>query len=71
LPIKIGAVADVKRMTWINDGTSTALNGGTIASYVAGSPNYTFMGTQIAAITDIYSLDILSTYNAENDNNVA
>lgn len=70
LPVKVGAAADVKRMTWIDNGTVTSLNGGTTAAYI-GTANHTFMGTHIVAATDIYSLSILSTYNSEADTNVA
>ncbi len=71
LPIRIKAVADVKRLTWINNATVTSLNGGTITSAYVGTANHTFMGSAIVAATDIYSLDILTTFNQENKTNVA
>jgi hypothetical protein len=70
LPVKIGATSDVKRITYIKNGAVTALNGGTIASYVS-TATHSFGGTEILAATSDYVVDILSTYNSENDVNVA
>lgn len=75
LPVRIAAVGDVKRLTWVNNGTITSINGGTIgtaqtAGYV-NTTNHSFMGTQIAAVTDIYTLGILSSYNSENTTNLS
>lgn len=75
LPVRIRAASDVKRLTFIKNGAVTAINGGTIGtSALTGyidTVNHSFMGTQIIAATDIYSLDIVSTYNSEANNNVA
>ena len=70
LPVKIAAVGDVKRITWIANGTQTDLTGGTISTYVS-TTNHTFMGSSILAATDIYVVDVLSSYNSANDTNVA
>lgn len=75
LPVRIAAASDVKRLTWINNGAVTAIGGGTIGTAATSgyinTTAHSFMGTQIAAATDIYSLDILSTYNSEAKTNVA
>lgn len=70
LPVKIKATSDVKRITWIDNGTSTALSGGTISTLV-GTANHTFAGTKVVAATDIFVVDVLSTYDSWNDTNVA
>jgi len=69
LPVKIKATGDVKRITWINNGTQTDINGGTIAAYV-DTAQHAIRGTAIVAATDIYIVDVLSTYTSENDANV-
>lgn len=69
LPVKIAATSDVKRISWIANGTQTALTGGTITTFV-GTANHTFRGTAVVAATDIYVVETLSTYNSERDNNV-
>lgn len=75
LPVRIGAASDVKRLTFIKNGAVTVMTGGTIGTAALNgyidTTNHSFMGTQIIAATDIYSLDILSTYNGENTTNVA
>ena len=70
LPVKIRATSDVKKISQILNGTWTALNGGTIAAYVS-TASHSFTGTQILAATTDYVVDILTTYNSENDVNVA
>lgn len=69
LPVRIGAASDVRRLTWIDNATVTALNGGTISALI-GTANHTFAGTKIVAATDKFVLDIVSTYNQENLTNV-
>lgn len=75
LPVRIGAVTDVKRLTWINNGAVTAIGGGTIGTAATSGyidlNTHSFMGTQIIAATDIYSLSILSTYNSETATNLS
>ena len=66
LPIRIKSTGDVKSITFVKNGAVTALNGGTIASYV-GTADHTFQGTQIIAATDIYKVRIKATRNAEYD----
>jgi hypothetical protein len=75
LPVRIGAASDVKKITFIKNGAVTAINGGTIGTaaltgYVS-TVSHSFMGTQILAITDIYNVEVLSTYNSEALGNVA
>lgn len=66
LPVKIGATSDVKRVTRIFNGVRSAINGGTIAGYI-GTANHTFADPTIGSATNCYVIDILSTYNSEND----
>jgi hypothetical protein len=70
LPVRIGAVADVKRISFDKNGTYTAVNGGTIDSSLVFTATHSFMGTQIVAATDTYHVDILPTYNGEATNNL-
>lgn len=69
LPVRIGAASDVRRLTWIDNATVTALSGGTIASLI-GTANHTFAGTKVVAATDKFVVEILSTFNNENKSNV-
>lgn len=67
LPVKINATSDVRTITWINNGTSTALNKGTnigTLSNVGGTlPPYAFQGTSGVAITDEYIVTIKTQYD--------
>lgn len=65
LPVKIARVADVKAVTWINQGTVTVLNGGTVDSTIVGTTSSTFNGTAVGAITDQFVVRYKSTYVAE------
>lgn len=69
LPVKVKATSDVKRITYVKNGAVTALTGGTIASYVS-TTTHAFSGTETLAATTDYVVDILSTYNSEDDANV-
>lgn len=64
LPDKIASTADVKSITWLNNGTSTTMNGGTIGAYV-GTANHTFKGTAVVSVTDKYVVHMRSTFNSE------
>lgn len=66
LPAKIGAVADVKSITWTKDGLAVPLNGGTIAAYV-GTANHEFSGTETLAGTMTYQVWFKPTYKAAGD----
>jgi hypothetical protein len=71
LPVKIKSTGDVKKITWIANGTETGINGGTVSGYVS-TATHAFRGTAAnIAATDIYSVDILTTYNSENEDNVS
>lgn len=64
LPAKIAQLTDVKTITWDNNGTTTAINSGSINSTVIGTtPSYYFRGTSAVAITDIYTIWVKSTYD--------
>lgn len=64
LPDKILATSDVKRITFIDNGTAKNINGGTIAAYI-GTANHTFRGTAVVAATDQYHITMRSTFNPE------
>lgn len=66
LPDKIASTADVKNLLWINNGTSTTVNGGTIGSYI-GTANHTFKGTAVVAVTDRFVVTYRSSFNSEAD----
>lgn len=71
LPVKVQAASDVKRITWIANGTWTGINGGTISDYVS-TANHAFRGTATnVAATDIYVVEVLSTYDSSDDANIA
>jgi hypothetical protein len=70
LPDKIRAATDVKSLSWINNGTSTTFNGGTVgtanvkANAATGVSN-AFSGTAIVAITDRFVVRMKSSFAAE------
>jgi hypothetical protein len=68
---KIGGTTNVKSITWINNGTATAITGGTVAQSLVNATSHSFAGTKIVAATDIYVVETVPTYNAENEVNVA
>lgn len=67
LQTKINNVSDVRQITWINNGTATALNKGTnigTLSNVGGTlPPYSFQGTSGVAITDEYVVTIKTQFD--------
>lgn len=72
LPVKLGAVSDVKRITWINNATPTTFLGGTVPSTglsgtatVIGTAQSTFSGTANIALTDKFVITVRSSYVAE------
>lgn len=67
---KLGAAGDVKMITWINNGTATGLSAGTIISTLVSTTSHSFQGTKTVAVTDTYAVEMLSSYNAENDANI-
>jgi hypothetical protein len=67
LGYKIGVAADVKMVTWINNGTATAITSGTVVSTLVSAATHSFAGTKIVAATDIYKVQSLPTYNGAND----
>lgn len=69
LPVRIGSTSDVKRYTRSFAGVVLPVNGGTISSYIS-TTTHAFKDSVIGTATTSYSLDILSTYNSENEVNV-
>ena len=67
LPDKIGGTSDVKSLVWINNGTSTTVNGGTFGAYI-GTANHTFQGTAVVAVTDRFVVTLRSSFDAGDKN---
>lgn len=67
LPDRIASTADVKSLLWINNGTSTTVNGGSIGAYV-GTANNTFQGTAVVAVTDRFVVNMRSSFVTEENN---
>lgn len=65
LPDRISRVADVKAVIWVNQGTVTVLNGGTVDSTIVGTTGSTFNGTAVGAITDQFIVRYKPTYVSE------
>ena len=70
LPSKIAGSADIKNITWINDGTPTAINGGTIGAYAVAAV-HGFRGTSDVALTDKYVVWYKPTYDNSGKDNMA
>lgn len=70
LPAKVAGSADVKAITWVNNGTPTAINGGTIGAYVNSSV-HGFRGTADVALTDRYMVWYKPTYDNSGKDNMA
>lgn len=68
---KIKAATDVKTISWFNGGTATAMQAGTGVANLVSATSHSFQGTTNVAITHTYAVETLSTYNSENDNNLA
>jgi len=68
---KIGAVGDVKMVTWVHDGTATPITAGTVISSLVNATSHSFAGTQIVEAVDRYMVEMVPTYNAENEVNMA
>lgn len=63
LPTKIGAVTDVKRITFLSQGVGgTALNGGTIGTANVDVTNHQFLPARVMAGTETYIITVKSTY---------
>jgi len=71
LPGKLGALADVKTITWTDEDAQTTLSGGTLATAVhINTTTHAFGGTETVEGTQTYVVSFLSTYNSEYDDNV-
>lgn len=53
---KIGGTNDLKLLTWINNGTPTALNVGTAIGTLVDTTRHAFQGTSGVALTDSYKV---------------
>lgn len=64
LPTKIASVNDVKRITWDNNTTTTALLGGTVGtSTLVKVTQHAFRGTAVLALTAAYIVTLKSTWD--------
>lgn len=65
LPSKIASVNDVKRITWDNNTTTTALLGGTVgtSTLVKVAPQHAFRGTAVLALTAGYYVTFKPTFD--------
>ena len=68
LPVKIQSTADVRGITWINNGTATALNKGTalgtlVSTGSGTTPPHAYQGTSGVAITDQSIVTIKPTFD--------
>jgi len=63
LPTKIGAVSDVKRITWTSQSVGTAINGGTIGTAQIDMTNHAFLGQTIMAGTETFQFTIKTTHD--------
>lgn len=69
VPVKLGGTNDVRTITWINNGTATAINAGTNIGSLVGIPSigtippHAFQGTSGVAITDRYIITIKTTWD--------
>lgn len=63
LPTKIGAVSDVKRITWTSQHLGTAINGGTIGTAQIDVDNHAYLGQTIMAGTEVFQFTIKPTFD--------
>lgn len=63
LPVKIGAVADVKRITITKNFVPTTLNGGTVDSTIVSTTTHSFSGTAVLGTADSFVVTVKSTYS--------
>lgn len=73
LPVKLGAVTDVKSIQWIDNATMTTFNGGTLGTAITNGnidvANSSFSGTKVVAATDKFIVNVRSSYVAEENYN--
>lgn len=67
LPAKLGGTADIKAVTWVNNGTATVHT----AAAAANVANHAFVGTVAVAKTHQYVVLYKPTYNAEYEKDMA
>lgn len=71
LPVKVKSTSDVKRIMWNDAGTMKGVNGGTVSSTYVNTTTHAFRHNEIVAAADSINVEVLTTYNSENDVNVA
>lgn len=67
LGYKIGAVGDVKTVTFINNGTVTGMTSGTGVTNFINATSHSFAGSMTVGGTHIYKIEALPTYNGAAD----
>lgn len=63
LPTKVGAVSDVKRITWTSQHVGTAINGGTIGTAQVDTTNHAYIGQTIMAGTETFQFTLRPTFD--------
>lgn len=67
---KIAGTNDVKAITWVTQGVTTTLNGGTIGSFVDAT-NHAFSGSSIMAGTESYQVLVKPSFSNLQKTNLA
>ncbi len=60
---KIGGTSDVKNIRWVNNGTVTGLNKGTLIGTLIDANRHAFQGTSAVKITDNYTVIVKPTFD--------
>lgn len=71
LPSKIGAVEDVKTISWSKSLVQTTLNGGTVDSTLVSTTTHAIAGTGIMGGTETFVVSFKPTYNNSGKANLA
>lgn len=71
LPSKIGAVTDVKTISWSKEFVQTTLNGGTVDSTLVNTTSHAFNGTSIMGGTETFVVSFKPTYDNAGKANMA
>lgn len=64
LPVRIGAVSDVKRIIWNDNGTIKGVNGGTLSTTYVDTSRHAFRHNEVLAAADDLYVEVLSSYDS-------
>jgi hypothetical protein len=67
LPVKIGAVTDVKKLTWVKEFVNVTFAGGTLSSSHVDTTNHAIVATAALGGTEAFSVTVKPTYDASGD----